>query len=153
MRDANYIVIDYEKGDSARHSLRRLRNVLASFHMDEICLLEVPTDRQTKSVGFLILNRTSRSLAPSGQAFWTGDAFRSDEQGDSGSAYRTAKKLLRFIWMLPLHRWEMLSMQPVLEGNISIREHLRDFIKEYDMFNDPNISFAIPENAPVGYLE
>jgi len=55
--------------------------------------------------------------------------------------------------MLPLHRWEMLSMQPVLEGNISIREHLRDFIKEYDMFNDPNISFAIPENAPVGYLE
>jgi len=148
MADVNFVIpADGEMGGSTQRSLTRLRDALAEYRNDEIHVLEVPTHTDAGLVGYLILNKTR------GLAFWTGDAFRPDKKGEGGAGYITARLLLKRIWRLHVNEWDVLSMQPVLEQKVSLEDHLRSYIREFEFFNDhPDIVFKIPASRPPEYI-
>jgi hypothetical protein len=142
----SFTVLCEEIGGSTRRCLLRLRNALADYHLDELCVLEIPTQPDGMLVGFLVLNRTQRI------ALWTGDGFRTDEAGEGGAGYSTAILLLKQIWGLTVPAWEILSMQPVLDGTVSLEQHLRGYIKEFDLLDGGNTQFNVPYIQWPGYL-
>jgi len=146
MFDSSYTPIDGEVGMSTERSLTRLRDALADFRDDELHVLEVPTHSDAGLVGYLILNKTR------GLALWTGDAFRPDEKGEGGAGYTTARLLLKRIWRLHVTEGAVLSMQPVLEGAVSLEDHLRGYIDEFDFFNNRDTPFQVPTDKSPEYI-
>jgi len=89
------LIYDENTFGITERSLKMLRNTLAKRINHRIAVVEVPTDEIC--CGFLILDKDAQ------EAVFTGDGFRTDNGGEGGAGYKSAKALLNVLGIRPIH--------------------------------------------------
>lgn len=102
-------------------SLKLLRNTLAKRIDHWIAVVEVPTDQIC--CGFLILDKDAE------EAVFSGDGFRTDNGGEGGAGYKSAKALLQVFGIAPIHWPAVLNIWDGTSGPL-MRKALRGFVDE-----------------------
>lgn len=118
-------------------SLNRLRNILCEVQSHTVAPIQVMTGDIT--CGFLFLDKFNYT------AYWTGDGFRTDYNGEGGAGMNTAEYLLKLLGC-----WNNLNTHhQVIHFN-----HTDTLLNKLDdVINDANIyTFFIPNENNTPYI-
>lgn len=107
------IIFDSGSFSITRKSLKNLRDAIAGRLYHRLVVVEVPTDETC--CGFFIFDEIL------GEAVWTGDGFRTDENGEAGAGYRTAWAIFNIFGIRPLF-WEQINMNDLTSPEASDEE-------------------------------
>ena len=105
------IIFDESTFGITERSLKMLRDTLAERIDHRLAVIEVPTDQIC--CGFLILDKDAQ------EAIFTGDGFRTDNGGEGGAGYKSAKALLdvfgmpAIYWPGSLDIWDAVASEDI----------------------------------------
>jgi len=105
------IIYDESTFGITEKSLKMLRNTLAERIDHRVAVVEVPTDQIC--CGFLVLDKDAQ------EAIFTGDGFRTDNGGEGGAGYKSAKALLdvfgmpSIYWVAALDIWNAVASEEI----------------------------------------
>jgi len=102
------VIYDESTFGITEKSLKMLRNALAERIDHRITVVEVPTDEIC--CGFLILDKDVE------EAVFSGDGFRTDNGGEGGAGYKSAKALLQVFGIPPIHWPAVLNIWDETSG-------------------------------------
>lgn len=109
-----HIIFDPNSFGITQKSLKILRDALAERVNRKIAVMRVPTN--DICCGYFIFDWESRS------ATWTGDGFRTDERGEGGAGYKSAKVLFDLFGMrVPC--WGQMNFDEIYHFPEDVIEH------------------------------
>ena len=113
------VIYDESTFGITEKSLKMLRNALAERIDHRITVVEVPTDQIC--CGFLILDKDAE------EAVFSGDGFRTDNGGEGGAGYKSAKALLQ-VFGIPVIHWP--AVLNIWDGTSVMRKALTVLVDE-----------------------
>ena len=122
------IICDESTFGITEKSLKMLRNRLAERFDHRLAVVELPTDRIC--CGFLILDKDAQ------EAIFTGDGFRTDNGGEGGAGYKSAKALLQLFGMPSIHWVAALDVWDAVASEEILMENSRPFAKALTLIAD-----------------
>jgi len=140
----NTLYFDLETFGITQKSLKLFRDEICKRIEHEIAIFCVPTADIV--CGFLIVDKTTNDLT------WTGDGFRSDEGGEGGAGYRTARELLRILGIQTFDLMLDDMPKPLVENGISNETELKKLVKYVmDTYKD-EILYNKPASHNIRYI-
>lgn len=113
--EITHIVFDVNSFGITQRSLKMLRNVLAEKINHRIIVVKVPTN--DICCGYFIFDREWQN------ATWTGDGFRTDERGEGGAGYKSAKVLFNLFGVGEVSCWKQVDFDEIYHFPEDVVEH------------------------------